>query len=74
MRTLYFVPRTLLLWAEFFWDLQKVRGCSQVSLLLLSLLPRLVYGKVPADLPALVREETLLVFIVDYKIALSSVY
>lgn len=35
--------------------------------MLLSHLPGLVYGQVPADLPVLLREETLLVFIVDYK-------
>lgn len=42
--------------------------------MLLTHLPGLFYGKVPADLPAFVREETLLIFILDYKIPLSSAY
>lgn len=75
MRTLSFVPSTLLLWAEFFvsFRIYRKRVLSGISVLL-SHLSGLVYGKVPADLPALARGETLFVFILDYKIALSSRY
>lgn len=70
MRTLSFVPSTLLLWAEFFGFCRNYKKSvlSDISVLL-SHFPELVYGKVPADLPALAREEILLVFILDYKIA-----
>lgn len=49
MRTLSFVPSTQLLWAEFssFCRNYKKRVLSGVSVLL-SHLPGLVYGKVPA--------------------------